>query len=314
MTPPELARGLGPHVLGQRVVVRRLVRGETGPSGGPAMTDLLGVCTAWEADACVVQPEHGEAVRIALADVVSGKPVPPRPSVRHRVSVREAEDHALVLWPGVHTEPLGAWLLRTDPQPIGRLLKRANSALAVGDPGVDPALAATRVRAFYEARERDALVQVEHGSEAHRWFERDGWTEVEGGAALFQLASLARALRACGTSRDLTGVRVELDQDGPRAAVEVLVDGEHAAAGQAGLDGDWLGLHSVHVVTAHRRRGLATAVMRELLDWGGAGGARHAWLHVEVDNERALALYDRLGFATHHELRYLRAPAGPDGR
>ncbi|HEU5456401.1 MAG TPA: hypothetical protein VFU85_12020, partial [Nocardioides sp.] len=79
------AHRLGPHVVGQRVVVRRLLRGETGPSGGPAMTDLLGVCTAWGEGRCVIRPESGEPVEIALADIVSGKPVPPRPSVRHRV-------------------------------------------------------------------------------------------------------------------------------------------------------------------------------------------------------------------------------------
>ena len=44
---PGTAHGLGPHVVGQRVVVRRVVRGETGPSGGPAMTDVLGICTSW---------------------------------------------------------------------------------------------------------------------------------------------------------------------------------------------------------------------------------------------------------------------------
>jgi hypothetical protein len=38
------AASLGPHVVGQRVVVRRVVHGETGPSGGPALTDLLGTC------------------------------------------------------------------------------------------------------------------------------------------------------------------------------------------------------------------------------------------------------------------------------
>ena len=77
---------LGPHVVGQRVVVRRVLRGETGPSGGPAMTDVLGVCTAWGDGRCVVAPETGPPVEIAIADIVSGKPVPPRPSVRHRVS------------------------------------------------------------------------------------------------------------------------------------------------------------------------------------------------------------------------------------
>ena len=54
--------------------------GETGPSGGPAMTDLLGVCIAWGDGVCVVAPASGGVpVTIAIADIVSGKPVPPRP-------------------------------------------------------------------------------------------------------------------------------------------------------------------------------------------------------------------------------------------
>lgn len=274
------------------------------------MTDVLGICTAWEPEHCVVQPASGEAVRIALADVVSGKPVPPRPSVRHRVSAREAEGHALVLWPTVETERVGDWLLRTDPQPIGRLLKRANSALALGDPGCGLPQAAARVSTFYADRGRDAMVQVEAGDVADAWFDAAGWVEVEGGAATLRIASLAQALRACGRPDPADGgawvLRVE--EDGPRVLVEATLDGEHVAAGQAGRDDDWLGLHSVHVAAAHRRRGLATAVMAELLDWGGAQGATTAWLHVEVANERALALYDRLGFRDHHALRYRREP------
>src|SRR3546814_1470801 len=86
---------LGPHVVGQRVVVRRLVPGETGPTGGPAFTDVLGTCTSWGDGTCVVAPESGPEVAIAIAEIVSGKPVPPRPPVRHRVSPREAEGHDL---------------------------------------------------------------------------------------------------------------------------------------------------------------------------------------------------------------------------
>ena len=136
MPDPGTAHGLGPHVVGQRVVVRRLVRGETGPSGGPAMTDVLGVCTAWRDGVCTVQPDSGPSVDIPVADIVTGKPVPPRASVRQRVPAREAERHSLPMWPLVERVPLGEWELRTDPAPVGRLLKRANSCLAFGDPGV----------------------------------------------------------------------------------------------------------------------------------------------------------------------------------
>jgi len=99
VTPSHEAHRLGPHVVGMRVVVRRVLPGETGPSGGPAMTDVLGVCTSWGHGECVVVPESGEPVTIRLADIVSGKPVPPRASVRHRVSPLQAQLRALALWP-----------------------------------------------------------------------------------------------------------------------------------------------------------------------------------------------------------------------
>ena len=44
------------------------------------MTDLLGEMTAWTDTTTTVQPAEGTAVTIPLADIVSGKPVPPRPS------------------------------------------------------------------------------------------------------------------------------------------------------------------------------------------------------------------------------------------
>src|SRR5262245_46265701 len=100
------------------------------------MTDVLGTCLRWADGVCVVQPEDGPPVNIPWADVVTGKPVPPRASVRQRVSARDAEGHALVLWPAVERQPLGEWELRTDPAPVGRLLKRVNSCLALGDPAL----------------------------------------------------------------------------------------------------------------------------------------------------------------------------------
>ncbi|WP_147384760.1 hypothetical protein [Nocardioides cavernaquae] len=86
---------LGPHVVGQRIVVRRLVPGETGPTGGPAFTDVLGVCVAW--DPCVVRTDRG-TVTIPLAEIVSGKPVPPRPSQRLRAGFGECEAHGSEPW------------------------------------------------------------------------------------------------------------------------------------------------------------------------------------------------------------------------
>ena len=70
--------------VGRRVVVRRRLPGERGPSGGPALTDVIGVLEAWEEDYVVVRRKDDTTVRIELAEIVAGKTVPPPPPPRHR--------------------------------------------------------------------------------------------------------------------------------------------------------------------------------------------------------------------------------------
>lgn len=293
---------LGPHVVGQRVVVRHLL-----PDG--RATDVLGVCTAWDGKTMTVEPDQGPdrgPVVVALAEVVTGKPVPPRASVRARVPAREAEGHGLVMWPAVDTEPLGEWLLRSDPAPAERLFKRANSCLAMGDPGAPLAEAEARVRDFYTSRGRPALVQVEQDSAVEEHFRSAGWSPLPGGDTLFQVAPLAELARRLPRPPEDSLVT----EDGPRVLVE-LPDGHGGvrARGRAAVDGDWLGIHALATNPAHRRRGLARAVLADLVDWGAVRGATTAWLHVETDNVLGLALHDSLGFRTHHRCRYLV----PDG-
>ncbi|MBO9523585.1 MAG: GNAT family N-acetyltransferase [Nocardioidaceae bacterium] len=306
MTKSGLGSSLGPAVVGQRVVVRRILPGEAGPTGGPAFTDVLGTCESWGEDTMTVRTEDGTLVTIATADIVSGKPVPPRPSIRQRVSAREAESHAEPHWPGVRRTALGEWQLRIEPEPKDRPgrgpRKRANSCLAMGDPGMAPAEAAHAVRDFYDSHDRTPMVQVEAGSEVEDWFAASGWSVVPGGDALFLLGSLARARR-------LLGVPVEeavVTADGPRAQATL---GERAF-GNAALDGDWLGVHDLEVEQSVRRRGLARAVLSALLEWGAEQGATTVWLHVETGNEPAIALYETLGLAEHHGCRYYALTPG----
>jgi N-acetylglutamate synthase len=269
------------------------------------MTDVLGLCTSWADGVCVVRPENGPEVTIAWADIVSGKPVPPRASVRARVSARDAERHSRPLWPDVERSALGEWELRTDPAPVGRLLKRANSCLAIGDPGLPLAEAADRVVDFYIERGRDAVVQVELGSAIEDGLTPLGWRPVAGGDAHFLVSSLAMAIRSARGDGE-----VALVEDGPRAHAVRRVDGAEVGSARAAVDGDWLGLHGLVVEPGHRRQGHAGALVAELLEWGAERGATTVWLHVETDNQAALALYGGLGFRVHHTCRYL-APSIP---
>jgi hypothetical protein len=66
--------------VGRRVVVRRILPGQRGPSGGPAYADVIGVMESWDGTATAIRTRSGELVSVAIADIVAGKPVPPPPS------------------------------------------------------------------------------------------------------------------------------------------------------------------------------------------------------------------------------------------
>ncbi len=295
--PPVGRHRLGPHVVGQRVVVRRVLLGERGPSGGPAFTDLLGVCLAWGDDA-VLRLADGTEVSVPVDQIVSGKPVPPRPSVRHRVSPRDAQRLALAMWPQLETDPLGAWTLRWSEQSTAR---RANSVLAIGPPGIiDPATdPVTAVEAHYDRLGRRPIAAVLPDSDEEALFRARGWTlESHETDSLFQIASVAMARRGLA---DRPAYAVTVDEDGDRATARV---GDEAT-GLASLGQSWVGMRAVCVSPERRRRGLGLAVVGALLDWGAERGATTAYLQVLGENQPALALYARLGFATHHTYRYL---------
>lgn len=292
---------LGPYVVGQRVVVRHLL------SDGRA-TDVLGVCLAWGEESLVLDTDGGH-VEIALATVVTGKPVPPRPSVRARVPAREIEQRVLSLWPAdaVETEALGEWQLRAAVAAEVADRRRANSVVAMGAPGVADAV--DRVHEWYAARGRRPQAQVVPGSDEEAGLLAHGWTPLPDGEAHCQLAAVSQALRTCNAVLLDRGVRSNSHHDevtprymesGPRVVVDLP-----GARGEAALDGDWLGLHSIEVNSDRRRQGLGTAIVAYLLDWGAEQGARTAWLQVETANTAAVAAYARLTFRTHHTYRFL---------
>jgi len=74
----------------------------------------------------------------------------------------------------------------------------------------------------------------------------------------------------------------------------------------------WVGVFSMKTHPAHRRRGVARALLRDLARWGEEGGANRMYLQVESDNDAARGLYERTGFTRHHGYWYRTAPGHPD--
>jgi ribosomal protein S18 acetylase RimI-like enzyme len=301
---PGTAHSLGQHVVGQRVVVRRVVRGETGPSGGPALTDVLGTLESWDDEWCVVRRETGEPVSIAVADIVTGKPVPPRASVRQRVSAREAEILALPLWTSPTTYPLGDWVLRLVEGERGRASRRANSCLAIGDPGSSLEQAAGRVREFYLSHGRDVLVQTEAASAVETGLVALGWRVLEPLDSPYLVGSVVMAHRAAGPADG-----VETVIDGTRLLATLTVDGEEVGRVRGELNSDWLWVHGLTVDASWRRQGVGRRLMAGLLEAAAETGAATVWLEVDRDNTPAWMLYAVLGLREHHLCHYLQAPA-----
>jgi ribosomal protein S18 acetylase RimI-like enzyme len=268
------------------------------------MTDVLGTLLSWDSSTCVVAPESGAPVTIALADVVTGKPVPRRGSVRQRVSVREAELRALPLWTSPTTQPLGEWVLRVVEGERGRRSRRANSCLAVGDPGLSLEEAADRVREFYRGHDRDVLAQAEAGSDVESRLVALGWQILEPEDTPYLVGSLVMARRAAGADDG-----VETVVDGTRVLATVTLDDKEVGRVRGELNADWLWVHGLRVEESQRRRGLGRRLMAGLLEAGAEAGAATVWLEVERDNTPAWMLYAGLGLREHHLCHYLRAPA-----
>ncbi len=325
---------LGPACVGLRVVVRHLLPGETGPSGGPRMTDVLGVMESWGAGLTRIRTEGG-VVEVALDTIVSGKPVPPKPSVRLREPLATMERRATQDWPPEESEPLGEWLLRA----AGGYSRRANSALALGDPGLPPAQALRRVEGWYAERGLPALVQTVPTEPVAEQVAAEGWTPFSDDV-LFQVSGVAAVLRtleehAPGAAEVADRVAFDdavdgtwwvADHDPPFsshvravltgpaevALARLEAGGEVVARGRGVLNAAGsdvrLGLSTLWTRPDLRGRGLGSGVLRALLEWAAEGGATSAYLQVEVGNTRAVELYERLGFLTHHTYRYLRSP------
>jgi GNAT superfamily N-acetyltransferase len=264
-------------------------------------------------------------VRVSRVEITHAKRVPDR----RRPSATEAlERVAAAGWPAPEQAHLGEWLLRA----ADGWTARGNSALPIGDPGRPLSEAVDAVEVWYRARTlppRIALAEPVGGRIA-RELTRRGWTPAP--PTLVQTAALSDVVAAVhadaavrldaappagwfaavaghkGALPDvargiLTGVPVA------RYAGIYAADGSPTAVGRGVVaDGSWLGISLVSVDAAHRRRGLGRAIVGSLARWAAEVGATQAYLQVEERNTAAVAMYARLGFATHHAYANWTAP------
>lgn len=296
-------------------------------------SDTVGVLTSWSDGVLIITRRTGESVSIRETSLAAGKVVPPAPARRRGQQAAPTVPELLEIadrgWPAPHRERLGGWTLRA----AGGFTRRANSVLPLGDPGCPPAEAQALVAEWYAARGLPPYIQVATGGAAGGQEALDadlahcGWTAE--GHALAMTAPLGGPAGAAGgesvllTREPDAGWLRRYHRTGALAdaAGQVLSggpsvwfaqvpggQGSPAAIGRCVVDGRWAGLSAVEVDPAHRRSGLATAVVAALARRAAAEGASQAHLSVEAGNHPALALWKRFGFTVHHRYHYRRAP------
>jgi ribosomal protein S18 acetylase RimI-like enzyme len=307
--------------VGRRVSVRRRV--------GDKATDAVGHLLDFTDTDLRVLRKSGEVAVVPAGAVLAAKVVPRAPVRRGwevpAISTERLQAICSAGWPARETERLGGWLLRAHAGITGR----ANSAMAIGDPGLAMPVALDAVTQWYVDRGLAPLLQLPLADPVNLAMAELGWARRH--VTIVQVAPVDALLRSLPTRPEL-GVTVtpaptpewlslmhDLDADDPDTHVEILTgpevvgfatlsrDGQPVGIGRVSVEGDWAGITSVDVAPAARRQGIAGAVMRTLVSWAAERGAQATYLQVRAANDAALRLYAALGYATHHPYVY-RAP------
>jgi GNAT superfamily N-acetyltransferase len=249
----------------------------------------------------------------------------PDVTATQRSAMAQLERIAALGWRGLEEERLGDWLLRAG----NRFTGRANSLLPLGDPGRPVEVALGDVVEWYSVRGLRPLIQVPLPlcSGLDEYLAASGWRAFN--PSYVFAGDLASVLDSTPPRPDLPAPNYSSSPTAdwlsgyryrgaalPVGAEHVLAtaadptflslyeDGAVVAVARGVVDEGWLGVTAVTVDSAHRRRGLARHVMRQLTVWALNRGARRLYLQVAQENVAAVAMYRSMGLEPHHEYHY----------
>jgi len=314
---------------GMRAVVRRRIE--------HGVTDALGDLVAIDADTVSVRTRRGVEV-INRAEVVAAKEVPPRSTRRGAphlaISMHDLERIMAEGCPPLERAELGGWLLRAG----GGFTGRANSVLPLGNPSLSLSEAVDQCESWYDERGLRRLFALfgpagfavdddplgrELLTRAYEPFNSTAVLTAATAALPFELVHPSGAQVRLDPSPSPRWWDAWAAQDGrntnvSRSTVQAVmtgspdqlfasleVDGGVAGIARLAFAQGWAGVFALHVAPEHRRTGVASQLMGALADASRSRGIRSVYLQVLEASSAARSLYERLGFSTHHEYRYL---------
>ena len=239
-------------------------------------------------------------------------------------------------WPAAETARVDGWLWRWS----GGGSQRANSVSTVDFTGEDPAAALDQVEARYRARHapsRFHTFELSQPGGLPALLTARGYAAGETTLTMMAVAPqaapplaapplaappaevvvtndptpewLAIYLEAITESRRVVNRQILRRIPDPRAFFTVCRDGRAISTALGVVDGGRAVAECVATARAARGQRGAETAMRALTAWAASLGAHTVGLQVVADNEPALALYRRMGFAAVGENRFWVKPA-----
>ena len=231
----------------------------------------------------------------------------------------ELEKLSDLTWPAEENIEYGNWRLRISDG----FSMRANSVLPIGEPPIDLAVAVNHVISTYrENKLRPTFsIPLPIFEELDRYLEQVGWSiKIEANFLIRDIGAVELPSHPDYSVEILDNpskVWLEVNSDQPLEKIMLryparygaIKNGQEVIAiGRIATLGGWSIVTRLFVNPSFRGKGLAKALMNNLLSAAVSDGATKVALQVDNENGAALALYQSMGFTTHHKFVYRVLP------
>ena len=295
--------------IGKRVTIRLRE-----PGGG--FRDIVGIL---QSERQLINSKS-QSISFSPDEIAIWREIKPLPDLAGKgaplsARIMELEELSDLTWPAEEIVEYGRWRLRISDG----FSMRANSVLPIGDPPVDLAAAVNEVISTYREKKLRPTFSIPLPifDELDRYLEQVGWNiKIDANFLIKDIGSIELASNpgyAVEMMDNPSKLWLELNSDQPLEKIMlryparygvVKSDGKLIAIGRIATAGTWSIVTRLFVSPSLRGKGVAKILMANLLAAAKDDGATKVALQVDDENGAALALYQSMGFRTHHKFVY----------
>ena len=299
--------------IGKRVTIRLHE-----PNGG--YRDIVGVL---HSERHLINSKY-ETIFFSPDEIAIWREIQPLPDLAGKGAplsqrIIELEKLSDITWPAEENIEYGNWRLRISDG----FSMRANSALPIGEPPTDLAVAVNHVISTYRKNKLRPTFSIPLPifEELDKYLEQVGWNiKIEANFLIRDIGAVELPSLPDYSVEILDNpskLWLELNSDQPLEKLmrryparygAIKSNGEFIAVGRIATADSWSIVTRLFVKPSFRGKGVAKILMNNLLAAASQDGATKIALQVDNENGAALALYQSMGFRTHHKFVYRVLP------